>query len=242
MSKTSSKASNGSQDPTKTHGPREPFLSKMSGAGVIVRFNSEWAQKCARDDTFAAFVSLFDENVMPTVRPVIINQEQMGDMPEDLQAAMITHASKKFIDATANLMSLTEKLYNKYWMSLSVDWQQRLIPMEGYVDIKASFNLLGLKNLLESTFNNPSTGGAVTRAAVDNAWTAYQASGQFDRETMASYYKRFIQIVRQLNNVVDEARRPTVDMQVTRFLSSLNSRDGVYYTRLCWDSIIYPIL
>ena len=38
----------------------EPFLSQTEGAGEILRFNKAWAKKCAEDDTFAAFVTLFD--------------------------------------------------------------------------------------------------------------------------------------------------------------------------------------
>lgn len=198
-----------------------------------MKFNDDWAKKCARDNDFASFVSVFDENRMPTIRPVTLNAADMGEMPDELRAALITHAAKKFVDSTATLMALTEKLYQKYWVSLSVDWQQRLIACEGYAEIKQNFNLLGLKALLESSFSNPSGGGAAaTREAVENAWNAYQNSRQFDRETMAAYYKRFIQIVRCLSDLVEEAKRPSVDMQVTRFLSSLNHRDSVYYVRL----------
>lgn len=198
-----------------TSGPKDPFLSKMDGPGVIVRFNADWARKCANDDTFAAFESLFDENVMPTIRPVVLNHD-LGEMADDLQAALITHAAKKFVDRTSNLMYFTEKLFQKYWMSLSVDWQQRLIACEGYAAIKQNFDLLGLKTLLEATFNNPATGGAITRVAIENAFHAFATCNQFDRESMAAYYKRFTQIVRYINGIIEEARRPTVPMQVQR--------------------------
>ncbi len=214
-------------------GPREPFLSKTEGASEIVKFNADWAKKCASDDTFAAFVPLFDENRMPTIRPIVLNEEDMEQMPEALQASLITHASKKFVDATATRMELTEKLYNKYWMSLSVDWQQRLIGAEGYQAIKDNYNVRALKNLLETLFANPVHGAVATRTAIENAWNAYQNSQQYEKETLAMYYKRFIQIVTHMATVItEEQRRPTVDMQVTRFLSSLNRRDSVFYAKL----------
>lgn len=198
----------------------------------MVKFNAMWAAKCTRMPQFATFVSLFDENVMPTVRPVVVNQGDLGEMPADLQAALITHASKKFIDGTADLMDLTEKLFKMYWMTLSIELQQRLIALDGFAAIKASFDLAGLKDLLESAFNNPTTGGAVTSDAIDKAMSAYQTCSQFERESMAAYYKRFVQTVRQVNGALPEERRPSVAMQVTRFLSSLNLRDRVYYARL----------
>lgn len=172
---------------TVTSAPREPFLSQDSGAGTLVKFNALWAVFCTRQPVFAAFVCLFDENVMPRVRPVVVHQDDLGEMPAELQAALFAHASKKFIDATAALMDLTEKLYNMYWMSLSIEWQQRLAALDGYAAIKANFDLLGLKTMLESAFNNPTTGGAVTRDAIDKAMSAYQTCSQFDRESMAAY-------------------------------------------------------
>lgn len=169
---------------------------------------------------------------MPRVRPVVMNQADLGEMPEDLQAALIMHASKKVVDATVDLMKLTEKLYNMYWMTLSIELQQRVIAQGEHAAIKEAFDLLRLKNLVESTFNNPTAGGVITRQAIEKGQSTYQTCCQFERESLAQYYKRFVQTVRQVNGVLPEAMRPTVAMQVTRFLSSLNRRDSAYYARL----------
>ena len=211
----------------------EPFLSAHdTSPGAIVKFHASWATKVSKESTLAAFVCVFEDNVMPRVRPVALNQADLGEMPEDLQAALIMHASKKVVDATANLMLLTEQLYNMYWMTLSIELQQRVIAQEEHAAIKEAFDLLRLKNLVESVFHNPTAGGDITRDAIEKSQSTYQTCCQSERETLAQYYKRFVQTVRQVNGVLPEAMRPTVAMQVTRFLSSLNQRDRKYYARL----------
>ena len=144
---------------------------------------------------------------MPKVRPVVLNQADLGEMPPELQAALIMHASKKVVDTTADLMKLTEKLYNMYWMTLSVEMQQRVIAQGEHAAIKEAFDLLRLKNLVESTFSNPPAGGVITSQAIEKAQSTYQTCCQFERESLAQYYKRFVQTLRQVNGVLPEAMR-----------------------------------
>lgn len=158
-----------------TSAPPGPFLSAHdTSPGAIVKFHAAWATKVSKDETFASFVCVFEENVMPRVRPVVLNQADLGEMPEELQHALIMHASKKVVDQTAHLMQLTEKLFNMYWMTLSIELQQRVIAQEEHAAIKESFELLRLKNLVESTFNNPTAGGVITRQAIEKGQSTYQ--------------------------------------------------------------------
>lgn len=209
--------------------PREPFLSKLEGASTIVRFNQDWSLKCAREKNFAPFVRLFEDNLMPEAKQVQID---FSAAPEASKEALQLHAFKLYVTAITDLASVGRELYQVYWMTLSLTVQLLIASKKDFGKIKDDLDLFKLKALVEASFNNPLDTAADSDDAIERVQSIYHSCSQQDRENLATYYKRFVQVVTHLTATLPKAMAPTEGMKVTRFLSSLNARDGVYYSEL----------
>lgn len=112
---------------------REPLLTKLEGASTIVRFNQDWAHKCARDKDFAPFVRLFEDNLMPEAKQVQID---FSAAPESSKDALQLHAFKLYVSDITDLAKVGRELYQIYWMSLSLTVQLLIASKKDFGKIK----------------------------------------------------------------------------------------------------------